>query len=136
MGRIESLSLLATLSPFLSLTAFTAIGPVTDLTISNADISPDGYTRMAVVVNGVFPGPLITGNMGDNFQINVVGNLTNETMLKSTTVYWHGFFQSGTNWADGGAFVNQCPIATGNSFLYDFTAKNQAGETAVSFAVP
>nr|AIZ72726.1 laccase G [Trametes hirsuta] len=127
MGRIESLSLLATLSPFLSLTAFAAIGPVTDLTISNTDISPDGYTRAAVVVNGVFPGPLITGNMGDNFQINVVDNLTNETMLKSTTVHWHGFFQSGTNWADGGAFVNQCPIATGNSFLYDFTAKNQAG---------
>jgi iron transport multicopper oxidase len=35
--------------------------------------------------------------------------------------------QSRTNWADGGAFVNQCPIATGNSFLYDFTATDQAG---------
>ena len=36
-------------------------------------------------------------------------------------------FQSGTNWADGPAFVNQCPISTGNSFLYDFTATGQAG---------
>jgi iron transport multicopper oxidase len=35
--------------------------------------------------------------------------------------------QSRTNWADGGAFVNQCPIATGNSFLYNFTPTNQAG---------
>ncbi|KAH9853245.1 laccase [Lenzites betulinus] len=108
--------------------AFAAtIGPVTDLTISNGDISPDGFTRAAVVVNDVFPGPLITGNKGDNFQINVIDNLTNETMLKSTTVHWHGFFQHGTNWADGAAFVNQCPIATGNSFLYDFTATDQAG---------
>lgn len=42
--------------------AYAAIGPVTDLTISNAAISPDGFTRDAVVMNGVFPGPLITGN--------------------------------------------------------------------------
>ena len=41
--------------------------------------------------------------------------------------HWHGFFQAGTNWADGGAFVNQCPISVGNSFLYDFTATDQAG---------
>ena len=36
-------------------------------------------------------------------------------------------FQSATNWADGGAFVNQCPISTGNSFSYEFTANDQAG---------
>ena len=36
-------------------------------------------------------------------------------------------FQKNTNWADGAAFVNQCPISTGNSFLYDFTAADQAG---------
>ena len=41
--------------------------------------------------------------------------------------HWHGFFQKGTNWADGPAFVNQCPISAGNSFLYDFTAADQAG---------
>ncbi len=39
-----------------------AIGPVADLTISNANISPDGFTRSAVVVNNQFPGPLVTGN--------------------------------------------------------------------------
>ena len=32
-----------------------------------------------------------------------------------------------TPWADGPAFVTQCPIAKGNSFLYDFFADNQAG---------
>ena len=37
-------------------------------------------------------------------------------------------FQRGTNWADGGAFVNQCPIVSGNSFLYDFSATDQAGK--------
>ncbi|KAI0637513.1 laccase [Trametes polyzona] len=127
MGSFSSLFALTAVCLSLGRLASAAIGPVTDLTITNADISPDGYTRAAVLANGVFPGPLITGNKGDNFQINVVDQLTNATMLKSTTVHWHGLFQKGTNWADGPAFVNQCPIATGNSFLYDFTATDQAG---------
>ena len=46
----------------LALGAVAAIGPVTDLTISNGDISPDGYTRAAVLAAGSFPGPLISGN--------------------------------------------------------------------------
>ncbi|KAI0362882.1 Cu-oxidase-domain-containing protein, partial [Pilatotrama ljubarskyi] len=104
-----------------------AIGPKADLVLSNADITPDGFTRNAVVVNGVAPGPLITGNRGDHFQLNVIDNLTNHTMLKATSIHWHGFFQAGTNWADGPAFINQCPISPGHSFLYDFHVPNQAG---------
>ena len=42
--------------------AFAAIGPVADLTISNGDVTPDGFTRAAVLVNGVLPGPLVTGD--------------------------------------------------------------------------
>ncbi|KAI9068885.1 multicopper oxidase [Trametes sanguinea] len=131
MGALQHFVNIAVLLLPFTRTVYGAIGPVTDLTISNADITPDGYTRAAVVANGVFPGPLITGNKasgwGDNFQINVIDNLSNETMLKSTTIHWHGLFQHGTNWADGAAFVNQCPIATGNSFLYDFSVPDQAG---------
>ena len=41
--------------------------------------------------------------------------------------HFHGIYQEGTNWEDGAAFVNQCPIATGNSFLYEFTCLDQAG---------
>ncbi|TBU49264.1 laccase [Dichomitus squalens] len=107
--------------------AYAGIGPVTDLTITNADIAPDNFTRAAIVVNGVFPAPLITGNKGDRFQLNVVDQLTNHTMLKTTSIHWHGFFQKGTNWADGPAFINQCPIASGNSFLYDFQVPDQSG---------
>ncbi|KAI3601573.1 laccase, partial [Moniliophthora roreri] len=81
-----------------------SIGPIADLVISNQDVSPDGFTRGAIVAGGDTIGPLIVGNK-----------------------HWHGFFQQSTNWADGMAFVNQCPIAKGNSFLYDFTATDQAG---------
>ncbi|KIM73303.1 laccase [Piloderma croceum F 1598] len=106
---------------------FAAIGPVTDLHIRNAIISPDGFNRSAVLAEDVYPGPLITGKKGDRFRINVIDGLTDDTMLRSTSIHWHGIFQNGTNEMDGGAFVNQCPIAANHSFLYNFTAKSQAG---------
>ncbi|KAJ7888182.1 laccase [Mycena olivaceomarginata] len=64
-----------------------------------------------VLVNGQVPGPLIVANKGDEFNLNVVDQLTNETMLLSTSIHWHGFFQPNNSWADGVAFVTQCPIA-------------------------
>ncbi|KAF9073365.1 laccase lcc6 [Rhodocollybia butyracea] len=121
MLSVAALLLLAPLSGTLA-----AIGPVTDLHIVNAFLQPDGYNRSYVVAEGTFPGPLITGNKGDNFQINVINELTNDTMLLSTSIHWHGFFQKGTNWADG-SFINQCPIAQNNSFLYNFNVPDQAG---------
>ena len=39
-----------------------AVGPVLTLPIVDADVTPDGYTRQAVLPNGTFPGPLISGN--------------------------------------------------------------------------
>ncbi|ESK82595.1 laccase [Moniliophthora roreri MCA 2997] len=48
-------------------------------------------------------------------------------MLQSTSIHWHGFLHKVTNWADGGAFVNQCPIAKGNSLLYEFSVYHQTG---------
>ncbi|THU93994.1 laccase [Dendrothele bispora CBS 962.96] len=103
------------------------IGPVADLVISVAEVSPDGFSRTAALAGGAVIGSVVTGNKGDNFQINVINELDDDTMLKSTSIHWHGLFQARTNWADGGAFVNQCPIATGNSFLYNFDAAGQAG---------
>ncbi|KAJ4491939.1 laccase lcc5 [Lentinula edodes] len=107
--------------------AFAVLETTGDLVIANAAVSPDGFSRTAVLAGGGVVGELITGNKGDNFQINVVNELTDDTMLRSTTVHWHGIFQEGTNWADGPAFINQCPIAANNSFLYDFTVSDQAG---------
>jgi iron transport multicopper oxidase len=109
-----------------------AIGPVTNLAIVNKNLAPDGFTRSTVVAGQTaalasFPGPLIKGNKGDRFQINVQDQLTDGTMLKSTSIHWHGLFQHGTSWADGPVGVNQCPIAPGDSFLYDFRVPDQAG---------
>ncbi|KAJ7469670.1 laccase [Mycena latifolia] len=106
---------------------FAAVGPWADITLRNAVISPDGYSRSAVLANGIYPGPLIVAKKGDHFNLNVVNSLTDPTMLLSSTIHWHGFFQKRTSWADGVAFVTQCPIAANNSFLYSFSTGNQAG---------
>ncbi|CAG8780665.1 15136_t:CDS:2, partial [Acaulospora colombiana] len=54
--------------------------------------------------------------------VNVTNNL-----VDPSTIHWHGLFQSDTNWYDGVAGVNQCPIPDGYSFVYNFTAGNQIG---------
>ncbi|KAJ6547717.1 laccase [Mycena sp. CBHHK59/15] len=111
----------------LSLAHAATIGPSAKLEIVNKQIAPDGYPRSTVLAGGTFPGPLIKGNKGDRFVINVEDHLTDSTMKKSTSIHWHGIFQEGTNFDDGPAFVTQCPIVPGNSFLYNFQVPDQAG---------
>ena len=62
MAGLQSLSNFAIIGLALARLGAGAIGPVADLTLADADISPDGYTRAAIVMNDQFPGPLITGN--------------------------------------------------------------------------
>ncbi|KAF7339242.1 Laccase 1 [Mycena venus] len=108
------------------------IGPTADLHIVNANVSPDGFSRSFVIslnpfFNGLLPGPTLRANKGDVFNLNVIDGLTDNTMLRSTSIHWHGFFQKNNSWADGPSFVNQCPIAANHSFLYTFPTAQQAG---------
>jgi iron transport multicopper oxidase len=50
------------------------------------NIAPDGFTRSAEVVNGVFPGPLLTANQGDSITIDVTNSLFDPTMRRSTSI--------------------------------------------------
>ncbi|KAH9059206.1 laccase [Lactarius vividus] len=104
-----------------------AIGPTVNLQISNRIIAPDGFRRSAALSGGVFPGPVIQGTKGDTFSINVINRLADRTMDLVTSVHWHGIFQTGSNYADGSAFVNQCPIVPRDSFLYKFQTSEKTG---------
>ncbi|KZV69698.1 multicopper oxidase [Peniophora sp. CONT] len=104
-----------------------AIGPSAQLTVSNVQLAPDGFTRDTVVVNGQFPAPLITGKKGDTFNLNVVDALTDKSLDTVTSIHWHGLFQKGTNWADGPSQINQCPIIPKEDFDYKFKVPDQAG---------
>ena len=62
MGKFQSFAASVTLGVLYARMVSASIGPTADMTISNADVSPDGFTRAAVVVNDVMPGPLVVGN--------------------------------------------------------------------------
>ncbi|KAJ7673352.1 Cupredoxin [Mycena rosella] len=99
----------------------------TSLEIVNKVISPDGYRCSAVLAGGTFPGPLIKGNKGDRFMINVEDKLNDPSMLTDTSI-WHGILQhGGTNYNDGTAWITQCSITPGHSFPYSFQVPDQAG---------
>ena len=80
--------------------------------------SPDGINRPVVGINGQWPCPQIDINIGDELWIDVHNKLHNET----STIHFHGIFQTGSNQMDGPAMVTQCPIPPGSSewFPYHF----------------
>ncbi|KAL7101858.1 hypothetical protein ACP275_08G080900 [Erythranthe tilingii] len=75
-----------------------------------------------VTVNGMFPGPTIYVREGDRVLINV----TNYAQY-NMSIHWHGLKQYRNGWADGPAYITQCPIKTGNSYVYDFNVTEQRG---------
>ncbi|KAL0569009.1 laccase, multicopper oxidase, benzenediol:oxygen oxidorectuctase [Marasmius crinis-equi] len=119
-----------TLSVLLGLLAvpsvFSAVVNI-DLTVQNKVVSPDGFERSAIVAGETFPGQLISVSKGDSVDIALHNRLTDTTMRRSTSIHWHGFFQARTSYADGPAFVNQCPIPPGNTFHYAFDTAGQTG---------
>ncbi|TFK35168.1 laccase [Crucibulum laeve] len=98
-----------------------------DLVINNAVISPDGFSRSAVLANGTFPGPVFAVNKGDSVVIPTHNQLVDPGMRRSTSIHWHGFFQSRTSAMDGPSFVNQCPIPPNTTFTYQFDTAGQTG---------
>jgi len=67
------------------------IGPSANLFVRNQRIAPDGFSRSAVLARSSsfkldFPGPLIRGMKGDTFRLNVINDLTDTSMLTSTSI--------------------------------------------------
>ncbi|XP_020580718.1 laccase-10-like [Phalaenopsis equestris] len=80
------------------------------------------HTRSLITVNGQFPGPKIVAREGDRVEVKVVNHVSN-----NVTIHWHGVRQIQTGWADGPAYITQCPIQTGQSYVYNFTIVGQRG---------
>ncbi|KAG4201855.1 hypothetical protein ERO13_A05G303700v2 [Gossypium hirsutum] len=79
-------------------------------------------TKPIVTVNGKFPGPTLYAREDDNVLVNVT-NLIKDNV----TIHWHGVRQLRTGWSDGPAYITQCPIQPGRSYLYNFTLTGQRG---------
>ncbi|XP_030475621.2 laccase-17-like isoform X2 [Syzygium oleosum] len=79
-------------------------------------------TKSIVTVNGQLPGPRIIAREGDRLLIKVVNHVQ-----YNVTLHWHGVRQLRSGWADGPAYITQCPIQTGQTFVYNFTVTGQRG---------
>ena len=104
-----------------------------------------------VTVNGRFPGPTLVAREDDTVLVKVVNHVKynvsihwwvvlsdhifyclscHSPFLSSiffTTVIRHGIRQLRTGWADGPAYITQCPIQPRQSFVYNFTITGQRG---------
>jgi len=104
-----------------------SIGPEAIIPVVNEQIAPDGFSRISTLAWGTFPGPIIRANIGDELKLAVVDLLHSTSLDLATSIHWHGLFQKTTNYADGPAFVTQCPIVPDKYFVYDFKVPGQAG---------
>ncbi|GKV08213.1 hypothetical protein SLEP1_g19878 [Rubroshorea leprosula] len=107
--------------------------------------------KSIVSVNGQLPGPRIVAREGEQLLIKVVNYVFNnmsihwqDSALKTVSLTVqpcpehimnlnfvcndrHGIRQLRTGWTDGPAYVTQCPIQTGQSYMYNFTITGQRG---------
>lgn len=89
-----------------------------DFNITWVASNPDGaQVRPTIGINGQWPLPTITANVGDRIIVNVLNQLGNQ----STSLHFHGIFMKNASHMDGPDRVTQCGIPPGSSFQYDFT---------------
>ncbi|KAM5562109.1 hypothetical protein ABKV19_017363 [Rosa sericea] len=79
-------------------------------------------TKSALVVNGSFPGPVITARKGDTVYVNVHNEGT-----YGVTIHWHGIKQPRNPWFDGPEYITQCPIQPGTNFTYTVLLSSEEG---------
>ncbi|PBP15727.1 ascorbase and Cu-oxidase [Diplocarpon rosae] len=98
----------------------TGVTRVYDFTVTRSVIKPDGVSKDVILINGQFPGPTIEANWGDQIMVTIHNQITSPG--EGIGIHWHGFLQKKTQYYDGVASVQQCPIAPGSSFTYNFQA--------------
>ncbi|PIA59286.1 hypothetical protein AQUCO_00400288v1 [Aquilegia coerulea] len=79
-------------------------------------------TKPIVTINGKFPGPTLYAREGDTVLVKVVNHVK-----YNVSIHWHGIRQLQTGWADGPAYITQCPIQPGQNYIYNFTITGQRG---------
>ncbi|KAH7434979.1 hypothetical protein KP509_06G043600 [Ceratopteris richardii] len=93
-----------------------------NFTVQTTNVTRLCYTKALLTVNGQFPGPTSYVREGDRVVVNVT-NLSSYDL----TIHWHGVRQLLSCWADGPAFITQCPIKTNQSYVHRFRIVDQRG---------
>lgn len=84
--------------------------------ITDIEIVPGKATPMWTY-NGSLPGPMIRAKLGDKIVVRFKNSLPEET-----SIHWHGMRLP--NHMDGVPGLTQDPIAPGDTFVYEFTARD------------
>ncbi|XP_053694017.1 uncharacterized protein LOC128741918 [Sabethes cyaneus] len=82
-------------------------------------VTGNGMERAIVSINRKMPGPSIYVCRNDTIVVDVLNSMEG----LASTIHWHGFHQKDTPWMDGVPMITQCPIPSGTTFRYSFTAK-------------
>ncbi|KAL1406336.1 hypothetical protein Q8F55_008035 [Vanrija albida] len=113
------------------------------LTVTAGRGAPNGVERPMLLINGAFPGPLITASVGDTLRITVHNALPPNTSTWDSTyrdlfstrvdaflppgaesalaLHFHGLSMRGTPGADGAPGFSGRAIPAGSSAVYEFT---------------
>jgi len=86
--------------------------------------APDGVWKDKILgINGVFPGPTITAQVGDDLEIFVLNHIQDK---QNTSIHWHGIHHTDSHFEDGTSMISQCPLPYGKTQVYRFRL-TQAG---------
>ncbi|KAL3750728.1 hypothetical protein ACJRO7_011684 [Eucalyptus globulus] len=89
-------------------------------------VASEGVTRHYKFKYGHYKweisGPTSHCREGDRLLVEVVNHVPN-----NISIHWHGVRQLQSGWADGPAYVTQCPIQTNQSYVYNYTIVGQRG---------
>ncbi|CAA7042591.1 unnamed protein product [Microthlaspi erraticum] len=89
--------------------------------VSYSERSILGSNKQVIVINGMFPGPILTATADDVVNVNIFNHL-NEPFLMT----WNGLRMRKNSWQDGVQGTN-CPILPGKNWTYSFQIKDQIG---------
>ncbi|KAI4375804.1 hypothetical protein MLD38_013630 [Melastoma candidum] len=92
-----------------------------DWRVSYGVVSPLGVPQLAILINGMFPGPDLYSVTNDNLIINVHNDLPESFLLS-----WNGVQQRKNSFQDG-VYGTTCPIPPGKNFTYVLQVKDQIG---------
>ncbi|GLU04584.1 hypothetical protein SLE2022_217220 [Rubroshorea leprosula] len=92
-----------------------------DWTVSYSRRAPLGVDKQVIVINDMFPGPLLNASTDDVLTIHIHNNLTDPFLLT-----WNGIQMRKNSWQDGVQGTN-CPIMPGQNWTYRFQVKDQIG---------
>ncbi|MDA3797923.1 MAG: multicopper oxidase domain-containing protein [Kiritimatiellae bacterium] len=112
--RVKSIAvLLVALALFVPATLLSAATVEYDLTIAKQEVNITGQPVQAMTLNGQIPGPTLRFTDGDHAVIRV-----HNMMDVETSIHWHGILLP--NNMDGVPHVTYPPIASGQTFTYEF----------------